>query len=50
VSLETVMVCGVGVCMGCVVKIRSADSDAGYVYARACHDGPVFDAEKVLWE
>jgi len=49
-SVETVMLCGVGVCMGCVVKLRSGDGAPGYTYARACADGPVFDAEDIVWE
>jgi dihydroorotate dehydrogenase electron transfer subunit len=50
VSLETVMPCGLGVCMGCVVKIRDASAEAGFVYRRSCADGPVFEAEEVVWE
>lgn len=50
VSLETVMPCGTGVCMGCVVKVRSSQEPDGYTYARACHDGPVFDAEELIWD
>ncbi len=46
VSLETLMPCGLGVCLGCAVKIRTAD---GYDYKRACVDGPIFDATEVLW-
>jgi len=46
VSVETVMPCGLGVCLGCVVKVRNAD---GYDYKRACVDGPIFDAREVLW-
>jgi dihydroorotate dehydrogenase electron transfer subunit len=50
VSLETVMPCGTGVCMGCVVKVRSAAFEDGFTYARACHEGPVFRAEDLLWD
>ena len=50
VSLETVMPCGTGVCMGCVVKVRSQDEPDGFTYVRACHDGPVFDARELLWD
>ncbi len=49
VSMETMMPCGVGVCMGCAVKLRAADGD-GYRYVRACREGPVFAAEDVLWD
>ncbi|MDY6831906.1 MAG: dihydroorotate dehydrogenase electron transfer subunit [Thermodesulfobacteriota bacterium] len=39
VSIETMMACGMGACMGCAV--RSADNQAAYKHA--CTDGPVFD-------
>ncbi len=42
VSLERRMACGVGACLSCVV-----DTEAGK--KRACVDGPVFDAAKVVW-
>jgi dihydroorotate dehydrogenase electron transfer subunit len=44
VSLEQVMACGVGACMGCTVKISDP---AGY--ARVCTDGPIFDSKIILW-
>lgn len=48
VSLETLMPCGVGVCLGCAVKVRTADG--GSEYLRACQDGPVFRGSEVIWE
>ncbi len=39
VSIETMMACGVGACLGCAVEGR-----AGQRYLHACLDGPVFDA------
>ncbi len=50
VSVETIMPCGLGVCMGCVVKIRNRDSAQGYDYLRSCYEGPVFRAEDIIWE
>jgi len=44
VSLEEHMACGVGVCLGCPVKVRP---DGGY--KMVCKDGPVFDAEEIVW-
>jgi dihydroorotate dehydrogenase electron transfer subunit len=44
VSLETIMACGIGACLGCAVL--PADMN-GYVHA--CKDGPVFDADDVAW-
>ena len=42
VSLERLMACGVGACLSCVVS-----TDHGL--KRACVDGPVFNAEEVVW-
>ena len=46
VSVEERMACGLGVCMGCAVPVRS---DHGPSYRLACTDGPVFEAREVLW-
>lgn len=43
VSVETVMACGMGACLGCAVPLRAG----GYVHA--CSDGPVFEAGDLLW-
>jgi dihydroorotate dehydrogenase electron transfer subunit len=43
VSLERLMACGIGACLSCVVKTRDG-------LRRACVDGPVFDAEEVVWD
>ncbi len=45
VSVEQVMACGVGACMGCVVKVNTEQK-----YLRACKEGPVFDADILAWE
>jgi dihydroorotate dehydrogenase electron transfer subunit len=45
VAVEQMMACGVGACMGCAVKLSGEKG-----YARACADGPVFDAEELSWE
>ena len=77
VSLENNMACGLGVCMGCVQKVKSRKSKVespgdiphagvgtgvsgfersgnpetpGWHYERVCADGPVFEAEDVIWE
>ncbi|MCX6745045.1 MAG: dihydroorotate dehydrogenase electron transfer subunit [Candidatus Parcubacteria bacterium] len=42
VILETVMACGLGVCLGCSIKTASG-------MKRICHDGPVFPAKEV-WD
>lgn len=46
VSLEERLACGVGACLGCVVKAKGST----YTYKRVCKDGPVFDAGELIWE
>jgi dihydroorotate dehydrogenase electron transfer subunit len=46
VSLETVMACGFGVCLGCAV----GKADNSGTYWHACTDGPVFDSRTVKIE
>ena len=54
VSLENNMACGIGVCMGCVQRLKGAapgdDSGRDWHYERVCKDGPVFNAEDIIWE
>jgi dihydroorotate dehydrogenase electron transfer subunit len=40
VSIETMMACGFGACMGCAVESKASPQK----YLHACKDGPVFDA------
>ncbi len=47
ISLEERMACGVGACLGCVVKTKEVDHHSHVKNARICTDGPVFDAEDV---
>ncbi len=47
ISLEERMACGVGACLGCVVKTKEIDPHSHVHNARICTDGPVFDAEEV---
>jgi len=48
VSLDPWMGCGVGTCLGCVVRIQPAQ-EARPRYRCACTEGPVFDAREVVW-
>jgi len=48
VSLDPWMGCGIGTCLGCVVRIQGRD-DARWKYRCACTEGPVFDAARVVW-
>ena len=47
VSLETPMACGIGICFSCVAKVRQPDGS--WDWKRTCVEGPVFDAEKIVW-
>jgi len=42
VSLEEHMACGIGACLGCAVNTKQG-------YKRVCQDGPVFDADEIVW-
>jgi dihydroorotate dehydrogenase electron transfer subunit len=50
VSLEEYMACGVGACLGCVVKIKDSLSKEKWSYKRVCKEGPVFDVREILWQ
>lgn len=43
VSMEQIMGCGVGACMGCAIPV------AGNAYARVCTEGPVFSSRTIAW-
>lgn len=47
ISLEEHMACGVGACLGCVVKTKEKDHHSHVNNARICTDGPVFEAREV---
>ena len=47
VSMENRMGCGLGVCLGCCIRVVGEGHGA---YQRVCTEGPVFWAEKVVWE
>jgi dihydroorotate dehydrogenase electron transfer subunit len=49
VSLEALMACGVGACLGCVVK-GAGHSEKHPSYLCTCKVGPVFDATRLDWE
>jgi len=44
-SLETVMVCGVGACLGCAINVEDKSGKYGHI----CADGPVFDSRSVFF-
>lgn len=48
VSLEPVMGCGMGGCYSCVVPLKEGPS--GQHFVRSCIEGPVFDAQTLVWD
>src|SRR4030066_281925 len=46
-SLEVGMPCGMGTCMGCVVKYKK-DYSSPVTFKRVCCEGPVFNAQEVI--
>lgn len=48
VSMEAYMACGVGACLGCVMK-GANHSEATPDYRCVCKDGPVFDSFELQW-
>jgi dihydroorotate dehydrogenase electron transfer subunit len=48
VSLEAYMACGMGACLGCVVKGREHNENRPD-YRCVCKDGPVFDFQELQW-
>ena len=51
VLLEEHMACGIGACLGCPVKVKAkyVVRNTNYEYKMVCKDGPVFNAEEVVW-
>lgn len=48
VAVEELMACGYGVCMTCVMPVRTGGGDVHY--ARSCTEGPVFNGARVVWD
>lgn len=49
VSLDPWMGCGMGTCLGCVVRIQRPGEEHSR-WRCACTEGPVFDSREVVWE
>ncbi len=44
VSVESVMACGMGACLGCNIPSQNGH------YVHVCYEGPVFQAEDLVWK
>ena len=52
-SMDHHMGCGVGACLACVQRIRlpsSPGTTVAWKWARICKEGPVFEANDILWD
>ena len=47
-AVEESMACGIGICMTCVLPVKSADGST--TMARSCIEGPVMDGAQVRWD
>jgi len=47
-AVEESMACGIGICMTCVLPVKSDDGSISML--RSCIDGPVMDGSVVQWE
>ena len=58
ISLEQRMACGIGACLGCATKVKSAKilkdcscgDEADFEYVHVCKEGPVFWANEVMFD
>ncbi|MCL5070290.1 MAG: dihydroorotate dehydrogenase electron transfer subunit [Actinobacteria bacterium] len=48
VLMEEMMACGIGACMGCMIKIKEASN--AFTYKRVCSDGPAFNLMEVVFD
>ena len=49
-AMERVMGCGMGTCQSCVIPVRDAAYSDGWRYALCCTEGPVFEANRVIFD
>lgn len=43
ISMEERMGCGVGICVGCTIETKNG-------FKRVCKEGPVFNADEIIWK
>jgi dihydroorotate dehydrogenase electron transfer subunit len=48
--MERPMACGMGTCQSCIVTVRDENAASGTRYALCCTEGPVFAADRVVWD
>jgi dihydroorotate dehydrogenase electron transfer subunit len=48
-SLESLMACGIGACLGCALPAPHPDDPMTDHYLHVCKDGPIFKAGSIAW-
>jgi dihydroorotate dehydrogenase electron transfer subunit len=48
-SLESLMACGFGACLGCAIPALNPADPEGEHYWHVCQEGPIFRAESIQW-
>jgi dihydroorotate dehydrogenase electron transfer subunit len=48
-SLESLMACGIGACLGCALPAPHPDDPMSDNYLHVCKDGPIFEAGSIAW-
>ena len=48
-SLESLMACGIGACLGCALPAPHPDDLTADGYLHVCKDGPIFQAGSIAW-
>lgn len=49
-SLESLMACGLGACLGCALPAFHPSDPTADHYVHVCKDGPIFSAGTIRWE
>lgn len=48
-SLESLMACGIGACLGCALPAAGSESPETQRFVHVCEDGPIFSAGSIQW-
>ena len=48
-SMESLMACGIGACLGCALPASTPDDPESERFVHVCEDGPIFSAGSIKW-
>ncbi len=48
-SLESLMACGIGACLGCALPASTPEDPGAERFVHVCKDGPIFSAGSIKW-